>query len=92
MRRLGVSIAIVAVVSVVSVVLAQGGFKRISEALTGYEETAAPEAREEQSRPPVTGRLRPALATTNHKSSGSLVTRISKAQCSRLIFTLDNGR
>jgi hypothetical protein len=42
MRRLGVSIAIVAVVSVVSVVLAQGGFKRISEALTGYEETAAP--------------------------------------------------
>jgi hypothetical protein len=36
-----VSIAIVAVVSAVSVVLAQGGFKRISEVLTGYEETSA---------------------------------------------------
>ena len=40
MRRLGVSIAIVALVSS-SVVLAQGGFKRISELLTGYEETPA---------------------------------------------------
>src|SRR5690242_6161445 len=41
MRRLLVSVAIVAVVSIATVVLAQGGFKRISEALTGYEETAA---------------------------------------------------
>lgn len=37
MRRLGVSIAIVALVSASSVVLAQG-FKRISEFLNGYEE------------------------------------------------------
>jgi hypothetical protein len=42
MRRLLVSVAIVAVVSIATVVLAQGGFKRISEALTGYEETANP--------------------------------------------------
>lgn len=39
MRRLFVSIAVVALVSAVSVVFAQGGFKRISEFLTGYEET-----------------------------------------------------
>lgn len=39
MRRLGVSIAVIALVSATSVVLAQGGFKRISEFLTGYEET-----------------------------------------------------
>jgi hypothetical protein len=39
MRRLGVSVAIVALVAVSSVVLAQGGFKKISEFLTGYEET-----------------------------------------------------
>src|ERR1700754_787889 len=37
MRRLLVSIAVVALVST-SVVLAQGGFKRISEFLTSYEE------------------------------------------------------
>jgi hypothetical protein len=37
MRRLGVSIAVVALVSASSVVLAQG-FKKISEFLTGYEE------------------------------------------------------
>ena len=41
MRRLVVSIAIVVLVSAATVVLAQGGFKRISEFLTGYEETAA---------------------------------------------------
>jgi hypothetical protein len=44
MRRLGVSIAVVALVALVSastVVLAQGGFKKISEFLTGYEETPA---------------------------------------------------
>ena len=44
MRRLGVSMAIVALVALVSastVVLAQGGFKKISEFLTGYEETPA---------------------------------------------------
>jgi CHRD domain-containing protein len=39
MRRLGLSIAIVALVSATSIVLAQGGFKKISEVLTGYEET-----------------------------------------------------
>ncbi len=38
MRRLGVSIAVVALVSVSAVVFAQG-FKKISETLTGYEET-----------------------------------------------------
>ena len=38
MRRLVVSIAVVAVLSVSTIVLAQGGFKRISEFLTGYEE------------------------------------------------------
>ena len=39
MRRLVVSIAVVAWVSAASIVFAQGGFKRISEFLTGYEET-----------------------------------------------------
>jgi hypothetical protein len=39
MRRLLVSIAVIAVVSATSIVLAQGGFKKISEFLTGYEET-----------------------------------------------------
>lgn len=38
MRRLVVSIAVIAVVSASTVVLAQG-FKKISEILTGYEET-----------------------------------------------------
>jgi len=38
MRRLGVSLAVIALVSATSVVLAQGGFKRISEFLTSYEE------------------------------------------------------
>jgi hypothetical protein len=38
MRRLVVSIAVIAVVSASTVVLAQG-FKKISEVLTGYEET-----------------------------------------------------
>jgi uncharacterized protein YdeI (BOF family) len=40
MRRLLVSIAVIALVSATAVVLAQGGFKKISEILTGYEETA----------------------------------------------------
>ena len=40
MRRLVVSIAVIALVSATAVVLAQGGFKKISEILTGYEETA----------------------------------------------------
>lgn len=39
MRRLRVSIAVVTLVSATSIVLAQGGFKKISEFLTGYEET-----------------------------------------------------
>jgi len=39
MRRLGVSIAVIALVSAATVVLAQGGFKKISEVLSGYEET-----------------------------------------------------
>lgn len=38
MRRLGVSIAVIALVSASTVALAQG-FKKISEVLTGYEET-----------------------------------------------------
>ena len=38
MRRLVVSIAVIALVSATTVVLAQGGFKRISEFLAGYEE------------------------------------------------------
>lgn len=37
MRRLGMSVAVIALVSATTVVLAQG-FKRISELLTGYEE------------------------------------------------------
>ena len=40
MRRLGVSIAVIALVSASTVALAQG-FKRISELLTGYEEVPA---------------------------------------------------
>lgn len=39
MRKLVVSIAVVAVLSAATIVLAQGGFKRISEFLTGYQET-----------------------------------------------------
>lgn len=38
MRRLGVSLAVIALVSATSVVLAQGGFKKISEFLNSYEE------------------------------------------------------
>ena len=38
MRRLRLSIAVIALVSAASIVLAQGGFKRISEFLTGWEE------------------------------------------------------
>jgi CHRD domain-containing protein len=41
MRRLVVSIAVITAVSVSAIVLGQG-FKKISEILTGYEETAAP--------------------------------------------------
>ena len=41
MRRLVVSIAVIAVVSLSAIALGQG-FKKISEILTGYEETAAP--------------------------------------------------
>jgi hypothetical protein len=40
MRRLVVSIAVIALVSATALVLAQGGFKNIKEVLTGYEETA----------------------------------------------------
>src|SRR6185503_16678370 len=39
MRRLLLSLAVIALVSATTIVLAQGGFKRISELLTGYEET-----------------------------------------------------
>lgn len=39
MRRLFTSIAVIAAVSASAVVLAEGGFKKISELLTGYEET-----------------------------------------------------
>ena len=38
MRRLGVSLAVIALVSATSVVLAQGGFRKISELLNSYEE------------------------------------------------------
>jgi hypothetical protein len=38
MRRLGKSLAVIALVSICSIAFAQG-FKRISEVLTGYEET-----------------------------------------------------
>lgn len=43
MRRLGVSAAVLTLVALVSasIVFAQGGFKKISEFLTGYEETPA---------------------------------------------------
>ena len=41
MRRLVVSIAVIVLVSATSVVLADGGFKRISEFLIGYEEVPA---------------------------------------------------
>lgn len=41
MRRLAVSIAVIAVLSATTIVVAQGGFKRISELLTGYEEVPA---------------------------------------------------
>jgi len=43
MRRLGLSVAVVTLLALVSasIVLAQGGFKKISEFLTGYEETPA---------------------------------------------------
>ena len=41
MRRLGLSLAVVALVSVCSIAYAQG-FKKISEILSGYEETPAP--------------------------------------------------
>jgi hypothetical protein len=40
MRRLGMSIAVIALVSATTVVMGQG-FKKISEFLTGYEETPA---------------------------------------------------
>lgn len=40
MRRLGMSLAVIALVSAASIVLAQG-FKQISEILTGYEEVPA---------------------------------------------------
>jgi CHRD domain-containing protein len=39
MRRLGTSIAVIALASASTVAFAQGGFKAISEVLTGYEET-----------------------------------------------------
>jgi CHRD domain len=38
MRRLGMSLAVIALVSAATIVLAQGGFKKISELLTGYNE------------------------------------------------------
>src|SRR5215470_6929153 len=38
-RRVLVSLAVLTVLSVSALVLAQGGFKRINEILTGYEET-----------------------------------------------------
>ena len=41
MRRLGMSLAAIALVSVCSIAFAQG-FKRISEILSGYEETPVP--------------------------------------------------
>ena len=39
MRRLGISLALFAVASASTFVYAQGGFKQISEMLTGYQET-----------------------------------------------------
>ena len=41
MRRLVMSIAVIALVSAFAVVLAQGGFKKISELLVGYNEVPA---------------------------------------------------
>ena len=41
MRRLAAGITLIVVAVASSIVLAQGGFKRISEFLTGYEETAS---------------------------------------------------
>ena len=41
MRRLVLSLAVIALVSAATIILGQGGFKNISEFLTGYEETAA---------------------------------------------------
>ena len=38
-RRVLISLAVLAVLSISTIVLAQGGFKRISELLVGYEET-----------------------------------------------------
>jgi len=40
-RRVLVSLAALAALTVSTIVLAQGGFKRINETLTGYEETSA---------------------------------------------------
>ena len=40
-RRVLISLAALAVLSISAIVLAQGGFKKISEVLTGYEETAS---------------------------------------------------
>ena len=40
MRRRIVSVAVITLVSVTSIALAHGGFKKISEVLTGYEEVA----------------------------------------------------
>ncbi len=40
-RSVLVSVAVLAVLSVSAIVLAQGGFKKISEVLIGYEETTA---------------------------------------------------
>ena len=40
-RRVLISLATLAVLSISTIIFAQGGFKRISEILTGYEETPA---------------------------------------------------
>jgi len=40
-RRVLISLAVLAVLTISTIVFAQGGFKRISEFLTGYEETAS---------------------------------------------------
>jgi CHRD domain len=39
MRRLGMAVAVIVLTSAAAVAFAQGGFKNISEVLTGYEET-----------------------------------------------------
>ena len=62
MRRLVVSVAVIALVSAAAIVLGQG-FKKISEILTGYEETAAP------------GSAGGAVSTTGN---GTFTARISK--------------